>query len=351
MSLHSAPLRPPHRFELRNLSVGYATGKGPLAVASGLTATLRGGELTCLLGANGAGKSTLLRTLSGFQPPLGGTLCIDGRPLGSLHGGELARTVGVVLTERPSAALLTVRELVALGRTPYTGFWGRCTGEDWRVVDEALRTVGMEALAQRAVGTLSDGERQKAMVARALAQQTPVVLLDEPTAFLDYPSKVETMLLLRRVCRQTGRMVFLSTHDVDVALQLADTVWLMDRRRPLAVGTPEDLALSGLLSSFFESDSLVFAPRTGLFAIRLPVTRRVRAVGSDATRLALLRKALLRQGIGVAEEGVGAGCPGGAAAPLMAGVSVTVTATGFVVARGNEKATVRTVAGVVALLC
>lgn len=350
MNPQSAPSRPPHSFELHDLSVGYVIKKGPLVIANGITATLRGGELTCLLGANGAGKSTLLRTLSGFQPPLGGTLSVDGWPIDSLRGDEKARTIGVVLTERPAVTQLTVRELVALGRTPYTGFWGRCSDEDWQVVDEAVRMVGMEAMAQRMVGTLSDGERQKVMMAKALAQQTPIIFLDEPTAFLDYPSKVETMLLLRRICRQTGRMVFLSTHDVDVALQLADTVWLMDRRQPLAVGTPEDLALSGRLSSFFAPDSLVFTPQTGLFTIHLPVSRRLSVAGSDATRLALLRKALLRQGIGTVEQGGGSGHPDAGDAPLMAGVSVTVTADSFVVTRGNKTATVRTVADVIAML-
>lgn len=207
---------------ISDLSVGYKHR----VVASHLTAHLQGGTLTALVGSNGMGKSTLLRTLAGVQPPLEGkvTLVADGveRQLSQLSRRELSRWIGVVLTDRVEVENITVEQLVGMGRMPYTGFFGRLNDYDHRMVAEALAMTGLTPLAQRQVGTLSDGERQKMMIAKALAQQTPVVLLDEPTAFLDYPSKVETMRLLGRLAHDTGKIIVLSTHDLNLAVQLAD---------------------------------------------------------------------------------------------------------------------------------
>ena len=237
---------------LRDLTIGYASGRRRHVVASGLHATIRSGELTCLLGENGVGKSTLLRTLAAFQPPLSGSVVVGGRPLSSYTDRERARTIGVVLTERPDMGQTTVEELVALGRSPYTGFWGTLADDDRRHCLEAISLVGIEPLQHRRVSTLSDGERQKVMIAKALAQQTPVILLDEPTAFLDYPSKVDMLLLLRRISREAGKTVFLSTHDLELALQTADTVWLMERGGALSIGAPRQLADRGVLTRFVE---------------------------------------------------------------------------------------------------
>ena len=244
--------------QLTKLSIGYRGKNSVKVVARNLTAAIRSGELTCLLGANGVGKSTLLRTLSAFQPKLEGSILIQGREIGSYDEKELSRLVGIVLTEKPKVRNMTVRELVALGRSPYTGFWGTLSEQDHRVVDEVLEMVGIGALTHRMVHTLSDGERQKVMIAKALAQQTPVIYLDEPTAFLDFPSKVETMLLLRKICREKDKTIFLSTHDMELALQTADTVWLMDRETGLHVGTPRELADEGALSAFIERPQVSF---------------------------------------------------------------------------------------------
>lgn len=227
-------------------------------MAEGLTVSLPEGRLTCLIGYNGAGKSTLLRTLAGFQPKLGGNIYIGGREISDYAGRELSRTVSVVLTSKPDVMNMTVREIVALGRTPYTGYWGTLGDEDRRIVDDSMRQVGIDRLAERMSGTLSDGERQKMMIAKALAQQTPLIILDEPTAFLDYPSKVETMLLLVRLCRETGKTIFMSTHDLELALQTADMLWLMTPGRGIHTGTPHQLADSGDLSEFIERSGIVF---------------------------------------------------------------------------------------------
>ena len=189
---------------LQDLSIGYLAKGNQKVVASGLCASIESGKLTCLLGQNGIGKSTLLRTLSAFQPPLSGDILLntastEQRSLTHLSDRELSRLIGVVLTEKPDVQNLTAREMVGMGRSPYTGFWGTLTDDDQKIVDDVLRLVGIEVLQDRMVQTLSDGERQKVMIAKALAQQTPVIYLDEPTAFLDFPSNVEIMQLLRRL--------------------------------------------------------------------------------------------------------------------------------------------------------
>ncbi len=251
---------------LKNLSIGYRTKAGTRVVAEGLQAAVCSGELTCLLGANGIGKSTLLRTLSAFQPALSGEILIlrseecgvrSEISLTSLSDKELSRLIGVVLTEKPDIRNMTVRELVALGRSPYTGFWGTLHDDDWQVVDEAIDAVRIPQLRERMVHTLSDGERQKVMIAKALAQQTPIIFLDEPTAFLDFPSKVEMMQLLRRLAKEGQKTIFLSTHDFELALQVADRLWLMEPSR-LNVGTPRELAQSGALARYVERPGISF---------------------------------------------------------------------------------------------
>ena len=274
--------------QLRDLSIGYQTKHSVKTVAAGINGAIRSGELTCLLGANGVGKSTLLRTLAAFQPQISGEIFISRneecgvrREITSFTDKELSKVIGVVLTEKPDVRNMSVRELVSLGRSPYTGFWGTYTDEDLRIVDEAIEMVGITDLIRRPVHTLSDGERQKVMIAKALAQQTPVIFLDEPTAFLDYPSKVEVLQLLRRISREAEKTIFLSTHDVELALQLADTIWLMRRQEsgdrsqesgdrsqetgvkgPVTIGSPEALAASGDLGSFIERQNIVFDKET-----------------------------------------------------------------------------------------
>lgn len=238
--------------ELKNLSIGYPQKGGRKIVSSNLSAAVYSGCLTCLLGPNGVGKSTLMRTLSKFQPRTGGEILLLGRPIDSLTNQELSRTIGVVLTERPSIDNMTARQLVAMGRSPYTGFWGTLDDEDQRQVDEAMQMTATEHLSGRLINTLSDGERQKVMMAKVLAQQTPIILLDEPTAFLDFPSKVETMLLMKDIAMKTNKAILLSTHDVELALQTADTLWLMGSNGSLHTGTPQQLATNGRLAHFVE---------------------------------------------------------------------------------------------------
>ena len=245
---------------------------------------------------NGVGKSTLLRTLSAFQPKLSGEIRIQGKEIGSYTDKQLSKVISVVLTEKCDIRNMTSVELIGLGRSPYTGFWGTLSKEDKEVVDHAINLVGISHLAHRMVHTLSDGERQKVMIAKALAQETPVIFLDEPTAFLDFPSKVEMMQLLHQLSRQTDKTIFLSTHDLELALQIADKIWLMDKANGVTIGTPEDLSLDGTLSSFFARKGIVFDLETGLFRVNNEYTSQIRIVG-HGQKYAMVRKALQRNGI------------------------------------------------------
>lgn len=287
--------------ELQSLSIGYSRNNDKNVVAQGLTTSLNSGELTCLLGANGVGKSTLLRTLAAFQPRLGGDIIIEGRHIDNYSDKTLSRLLGVVLTEKCDIRNMTVYELVSLGRSPYTGFWGSLDKKDKLIVDNAIGMVGIKNLSHRMVHTLSDGERQKVMIAKALAQETPIIFLDEPTAFLDFPSKVEIMKLLHTLTREAGKTVFLSTHDLELALQIADKVWLMSKKRGIEIGTPEDLALGGSLANFISKEGIVFDAEAGLFRIKNSYVRQI-AVCGDGQRFHMMRKALHRNCIGTIED-------------------------------------------------
>ncbi len=243
--------------ELKNLSIGYQTKGNRKVVATGLSVAINSGQLTCLLGRNGIGKSTLLRTLSAFQPQLEGEILIGGKSLDTYTDKQLSHQIGIVLTEKPDVQNMTVDELVGLGRSPYTGFWGTLDDNDRQIVNESIRLVGIASLQGRMIHTLSDGERQKVMIAKALAQQTPIIFLDEPTAFLDFPSKVEMMQLLHRLAADEQKTIFLSTHDVELSLQLADCIWLMEPDQ-LSVGTPRQLADAGVLDRFIMHDGIEF---------------------------------------------------------------------------------------------
>lgn len=210
------------RLIIDNLTIGYRNK----VIAGPLDGQLRGRELVCVIGRNGLGKSTFLRTLAGLQPPLSGDArWQDGDSTvscRSLRKDELARIFSVVLTEQPDGVNLTVHDVVAMGRMPYTGFFGSLGADDEEMVEQALSLTGMSAFAHRDISTLSDGERQKIMIARAIAQHTPVMLLDEPTAFLDYESKKTTMAMLHAIATDMDKLVVVSTHDLDIALRHAD---------------------------------------------------------------------------------------------------------------------------------
>ncbi len=211
-----------------HLTIGYRHK----TVAGPLDGTLNAKSLVCLIGNNGLGKSTLLRTLAGLQPALSGRVEWHYKGLVEdctrLSAERRAQSFSIVLTDKPDVMNLTAREVVAMGRMPYTGFFGKLTKEDEAIVAQAMALTDIAAFADRDLSTLSDGERQKVMIARAIAQQTPVMLLDEPTAFLDYESKHATMAMLRDIAHDMGKLVLVSTHDLDIARRYADRFITLD---------------------------------------------------------------------------------------------------------------------------
>ena len=239
---------------IENLNVGYKGRNGETVVVEGINARLYGSEVVALVGRNGAGKSTLLRTLTAFQKPLSGEVFYSDISVSEMSSAEVARAVSVVLTDNLLHSL-TARELVALGRTPYTNLFGHLTRYDNEVIDRAMAMMGVAPFAERMVLTLSDGEKQKCMIAKTLAQETPVMLFDEPTAFLDFQSKVALFRLFRKLAAETGKAILVSTHDVEIAVRLADKLWIISSGE-MSAGTVEELSQSGVMNWFVDDENL-----------------------------------------------------------------------------------------------
>ncbi len=254
----SAPL-----LSTKQLAVGYDNSR-PLL--EGLDLQLDGGRIAVLIGGNGAGKSTLLRTLAGSLRPFSGSIEIAGTELRNLSRAELARLLSIVTTDRTMAGGLTVEETVAIGRHPYTGIFGRLSRKDRAIVRDAMEATGIAGKAKEQLGHLSDGERQKVMIARAVAQMTPLMLMDEPTSFLDVAARIDTMALLRRLTDASeGRMsILLSSHDIGPALDVADEVWAFNpAARTLICGTKEEMSRSGSMNLPFAGRGIGFDPARG----------------------------------------------------------------------------------------
>lgn len=285
------------------VQVGY--GRSPRSrkvVLSGVNATLRRGQLACLVGPNGAGKSTLLRSLARFQPLIGGDVTIEGQSITRMPARALAQRVAVVLTDRVVVGQLSAYDIVALGRYPYTDWSGRLGAADRRIVEQALDATGAAPLADRAVSQLSDGERQRVMLARALAQQPAVLLLDEPTAFLDVRGRLELTSLLLTLTHQRGLAVLMSTHDLEHMLRHADQVWLIDHDRRLVTGAPEVLGLDGSIQrAMAGAQGMRFDPYTGAFHTDRPLRGRARLLGDGIARI-WTRRALERIGYAITDD-------------------------------------------------
>jgi len=262
---------------INNLSVGYTTGKDEKVVLSGLNLQLQQASLTCLLGPNGSGKSTLIRTLTQIQKPLNGNVKLDELDLTTYSAKQLSKKVSLVLTDRTAPGNLTAYALVSLGRFPYTSWMGNLSGHDKELIVHAMEQTGTLPFANRHIGELSDGERQKVMIARALVQDTDIIFLDEPTAHLDLPNRIEIFHLLRELAHQSGRAILLSTHEMDMAISHADKLWLVDEGG-IQAGLPEDLVLSGALEKAFIREGLQFDYLKGSFQ---------RTPSSEAPKIAL----------------------------------------------------------------
>ncbi len=281
--------------ETRALAIGYQRrGRPDNILARELNLSLWRGQLIGLLGPNGIGKSTLLRTLAGMRKPISGQVLLGDAEIAAFSPGELARRLSLVLTAAAQPNLMNGYALVALGRHPHTDWIGRLRHQDRAAIVRALAAVGAQDLAERPVAELSDGQRQKLMIARALAQESAIMLLDEPTAYLDLPRRVETMQLLKRIAHSAGRAILVSTHELDLALRSCNRLWLMSEEG-IAAGAPEDLALDGRLGATFQADGIHFNQLRGTFAPDPPPGPAV-SLSGEGTPLIWMRRALERSG-------------------------------------------------------
>ncbi|WP_420581221.1 ABC transporter ATP-binding protein [Reichenbachiella sp.] len=283
---------------IKGLSVGYATKE----IARDINLNLGGGQLVCLLGQNGVGKSTLLRTLSNLQDPLTGNIEIDGQNIGELERRMLATKLGIITTEKIGMSNMTVRELVALGRYPYTNWIGQESNEDKEKIEESISRCRINYIEKAKLSAISDGQFQKAMVARVLAQDTDIILMDEPTAHLDVVNRVEMFQLLQSIKNETGKSILISTHELDLSMQFADELWLMNFNAPIVTGTPEDLGLSGEIEKVFFHEEFQLDSRTGQVKLKQEVNRFFQITGEDKPAH-WVQKALERKGYGVSEGG------------------------------------------------
>ena len=280
----------------KDLHIGFNDHRTGLnTLHSNINVVLNEAEFACVLGPNGAGKSTLIKTLTGFLKPIKGSVYINQLNLTDYNKKILSKTISIVFTERLKVPEMTVLEMVSLGRSPYTDFLGRLKQTDKQHIFDSIRDLNIEHLKHRYLTTLSDGELQKVMIAKALSQDTPIIVLDEPTAFLDLPSKVDIMQQIRQLARNRGKGILLSTHDLDLALNMADKIWLLDKGKELTTGTPEDLILNNDFRKFFEKDGVIFDNERGIFKVNQDNIKTIRLIG-QGIEFKWVQRALTRSG-------------------------------------------------------
>ena len=231
----------------KDLHIGYKDK----AILPPINVSLDEGNLIALIGPNGAGKSTLFKTLTAHIKPISGSIELMGKDLSEYSSKEKAMLIGLVLTERPDDMFLKVYDVVASGRCPYTNFFGKIEKEDENIIQESLEIVGINHLKDRYFNTLSDGEKQKVMIAKTLAQNTPIIFMDEPTAFIDYPSKIELFSLMKMLSKERDKTIIFSSHDLELLLRYTDDIWMISKGKELVSAKKDDLLESGILKEYF----------------------------------------------------------------------------------------------------
>ncbi|MBI5219494.1 MAG: ABC transporter ATP-binding protein [Bacteroidia bacterium] len=282
--------------EIHNLNIGYPSK----TIFSGINLSAYQGELIALIGINGAGKSTLLRTLARLQKESSGKVTIEGNNIHQYSIKTFAQRVSFVSTEPVYVSNLNVKELVALGRFPHTNWLGKLDEKDSAAVERAIHKTNIENLAEKNINQISDGERQRAMIARTIAQDTDIIILDEPTAFLDLPNRYETVSLLKALSKNENKTVIFSTHDLNIAIRQADKIWLIQKDK-IIEGAPEDLVLNNCFTHIFESSKISFDIEKGDFTIPASMNRSVKLTGDGAEYLWTV-KALERLGYLVSDS-------------------------------------------------
>ena len=285
---------------LNSLKIGYASGRNENILIPPLNACAYKGELIAVIGKNGIGKSTLLRTLAGLQPSLGGDIFYSGKNIRDYSRKDLAQKIGYISTEILKVSNMRVYDLVALGRYPYTNWIGKIDLKNHEVITEAIEKTGILTLSERFISELSDGERQKAMIARILAQDTGIMVMDEPTAFLDIGSKFEILHLMHLLSQNSGKTIIFSTHDLNVAMSQADKIWLILDDRMLE-GAPEDLMIKGAFEHLFDSSAVQFNSENGTYSFRSEGRGAINVTGNGILRH-WTEKAINRAGFSLSEE-------------------------------------------------
>jgi len=288
--------------ETKALSIGYRSSKGDKVLGESLNLQLRKGKFVGLLGPNGSGKSTLIRSISGLLNPLDGEVFINNISLTKLSRTQKARMISVVLTDKVSSMGLSVFDMVSYGRFPHTNWLGKLTENDIAIVEESLRLVDMEGFANRMLHTLSDGERQRVMIAKALAQKSDIVILDEPTAHLDLINRVEIMKLLQKLAHEQHQAILISTHELDLAMQSTDELWLMTKNKSITVGAPEDLILSHAMQDVFAQSAVDFDHITGMFKMKHAISEQMHFECNQAQIALWTGKALEKIGVALVED-------------------------------------------------
>lgn len=291
-------------FQLTNVSIGYPSKKEPKIVQKDLSLSADKGELIALIGKNGCGKSTLLRSMACLQPIYSGEIIINGEDILEKTPKERAQLISIVLTNQRSVAAFNVKELISIGRDPYTGWLGSLSADDEKIIAESIEMTNLQGFENRNIYELSDGERQRVFIARALAQNTPIILLDEPTSHLDLPNRISILLLLQKLARETGKTIFISTHELETAMQVADKIWLMEKLNGVKIGTPEDMVLQGIFDSVFAHNSYDFDKEYGSFVVRKLLDKHIATQVNNPNSLMArwTTKALSRKGYRISPE-------------------------------------------------